>query len=85
MTQIIFLATLNKLLIDYFAKPLKAKYPNITVWLPYVAMLTGGVIGWLSGSNVFAGMFAEVVGRLLTAVLIGGGSGLIHDVFQAVK
>ena len=84
ITNILFLASLNKVLIDYLSTPVKRHYPELDLWwLLYVALGTGAVIGWLSGIDAFPNMFADgVTGRILTAVLIGGGSSLIHDVFD---
>jgi hypothetical protein len=52
-------------------------------WLLYVAALTGFGISWLAGVNLF-GVYIEnaVLGRVLTGLLVGGGSSLIHDVFD---
>ncbi|MCA9942842.1 MAG: hypothetical protein KC449_05150 [Anaerolineales bacterium] len=80
----LLLAVANTKVIDYFAEPAKKKYPGVDFWwLIYVALLTGAGIAWFSGVNLFADLIAHaLVGRVLSAVLVGGGSSLIHDVFD---
>lgn len=80
----LFLAVINKALVDYIVAPIRQKFPKADLWwVVYVALVTGGVIGWVSGINVLGDMLPDVAGRILTAVFIGGGSSLIHDVFDA--
>jgi len=79
------LAVANNAIVDYLANPVRKRYPDFDLWfLPYVAFATGGVIAYIADVNLFAfipGLVA-VPGRLLTAAVIGGGSGLIHKVFD---
>lgn len=81
----LFLATANKAIIDYLAQPVRQRYPDADLWwLVYVALATGAAVSWLAGINLFGDYVASVVaGQVLTAVLVGGGSSLIHDVFSA--
>jgi hypothetical protein len=80
----LFLAVINKALVDYIVAPIRQKFPEADLWwIVYVALATGGVIGWVSGVNILGEMLPDVAGRILTAVFIGGGSSLIHDVFDA--
>lgn len=79
------LAVLTERLVAYFVRPLfdtykVERYP----WLMYVGLVVGLVIGLLSNVNAFGDLFAPLVGRILTAVLIGGGSNLIHDVVDGI-
>jgi hypothetical protein len=78
----VFLAVVNRALIDYLAAPIRAKFAHDLWYLVYVSLATGSVIGWLSGVNLFAaiGTMPELVGRILTAVCIGGGANLLHDI-----
>lgn len=80
----LFLATVNKALVDYFAAPLRQKYPTADMWwLVYVALATGAIIGWFADLNLFTTYIANpLAGRLLTAIFVGGGSSLLHDVFD---
>ena len=79
------LAVANKAIVDYLANPLRQRFPDLDLWfLPYVAFVTGGIIAYLSGVNLFA--FIEglvgLTGRILTAAVVGGGAGLIHDIID---
>ena len=80
----LFLAVANKAIIDYLVAPVRQKWPDFDMWwLVYVALLTGGLIGWLSQVNVFVAYMPDaLVGRILSSILVGGGSSLIHDVFK---
>lgn len=79
-----FLATLNKILIDALTRPITEKYPNLDMWwLFYVALITGSLLGWFSEVNLVAEYIPNVLlGRILSSLLIGGGSTLIHEVFN---
>lgn len=84
LTVAIFLAAVNRSVVEYIAQPLKKRYPDHDFWwLLYVALLTGALIGWFAEVNLFAAYLPNLfAGRVLTAVLIGGGSSLIHDIFS---
>lgn len=84
LSTALFLAVINKALVDYIVAPIRQKFPEADLWwIVYVALVTGGLIGWVSGINILGDMLPDVAGRILTAVFIGGGSSLIHDVFDA--
>jgi len=80
----LFLATLNTKLIDWLAAPVREQWPDANLWwLIYVALATGAAIAWLSGVNLFAAYIDDgLLGRILSCILVGGGSSLIHDVFD---
>jgi hypothetical protein len=84
LSAALFLSVANKAIVDWIVGPVKKKFPNLDMWwLVYVALVTGGVIGWISQANVFAAYMPDVLtGRILTAILVGGGSSLIHDIFD---
>lgn len=84
LTVAIFLATTNKVAIDAILRPLKQRWPNREFWwFFYVSLITGGLVGWFAEINIFSDYVANVVlARLLTSILIGGGSGLVHDLFN---
>jgi hypothetical protein len=79
----VLLAVVNRALIDYLAAPIRQKFPDHDLWyLVYISLLTGGAIGWLAGVNLFGaiGSMPVTVGRILTALCIGGGANLLHDI-----
>lgn len=81
-----FLAMMNERLVEWFISPLFKRFGIDTSWLMYVALVTGGVISFLAAVNLFPGMFAqELVGVIISAIIVGGGSNLLHDVFGAAK
>lgn len=81
----LLLAAANMKIVDYFATPARQKFPDVDFWwLIYVALATGAVVAWFANVNLFADVIVnELAGRILTAVLVGGGSSLIHDVFDS--
>lgn len=83
LVAVISLAVLNTKLVDYFFEPLKRKFPDVDwFFIQYVSAATGIAIGVVSGLNLFTLMvptMAPILGRILTAVLIGAGSSVIHD------
>jgi len=49
-------------------------------WLMYVAWILAAYIIFVTKLNLFAAIIPDpVVGRLLSAVAIGGGSSILHD------
>lgn len=80
----LFLAAVNTALINYLAEPVRQKYPTIDLWwLLYVALATGFAIAWFAEVNLFGAYIeSELLGRILSGFLVGGGSKLIHDVMD---
>lgn len=80
----VLLAVVNTKLIDYLAAPLRQKFPNLDLWwLLYVSLVTGFAIGWFGNVNLFAVYVDNVLlGRVLSSLLVGGGSSLIYDIFD---
>jgi len=80
-----FLALVTNRVIEALVKPLKVKWPSLDLWwLIYPSWVLGGLLAWVAGVNLFGTYLpveAELVGRVLTAVVVGGGSNLIADVF----
>lgn len=84
LAQGIFLAVVNEKLIEYLTEPIRRRYEHVDFWwLLYVALVTGAAIGWLAEVNFFETLIVnEIVGRVLSSILVGGGSSLIHDIFK---
>ena len=79
-----FLSVVNTTIVDYLVRPIKAKYPNVDMWwMVYVSLFTGGVFVWFSQVNLFGSYLPDpLVGRILTAIVAGGGSNLLYRVFN---
>jgi len=80
----LFLGVVNMAIINYLAAPVREKKPEFDLWfLVYVALVTGFLISWFAGVNLFEDQIANaLLGRILSGILVGGGSSLIHDVFD---
>jgi hypothetical protein len=79
------LAVANKAIVDYLAEPVRKRFPDVDLWyLTYVAFVTGAALGFLADINLFAVApgLEGLAGRVLTAAVVGGGAGLIHDVID---
>lgn len=82
------LAVINNRIIEAILNPLKAKFPEWDFWwMMYVAWVTGGVISYLAGFNIFEPLFPDqpILGAVYTAIAIGGGSNLLADIIDALK
>jgi hypothetical protein len=80
-----FLALAANRITEAIVKPIKLKFPKLDLWwLIYPTWILGGGLAWAAGVDLFATYFPSdtaIVGRVLTAVVVGGGSNLIADVF----
>lgn len=85
LTNALFLAALNKALVDALVAPLRAKFPDIdTWWLVYVALVTGFALGWISDVNIFTEYIPhEITAKVLSSLMVGLGSNLLHQVFDS--
>jgi len=84
------LAVVNERIVEAISRPLFANVPVLKpyAWtLFYVALVTGCALGWLAELNGFTGLgeVPPVVGRIITAVVIGGGSSLVHELLPDGK
>jgi hypothetical protein len=81
-----FLALVNERLVGALLTPLFDKFGLDKFYLMYVAWVTGGVLCYFSGLDLFADAvpnLAPIARLVLTAVAVGGGSNLLHDIFDA--
>jgi len=83
----IFLALVNERIITYFITPLFGKFWGEGQWLLlYISAITGGALSFAAGIDLMAGTGIELaypVNLVVSAILVGGGSNLLHDVFFA--
>ena len=86
VTYALFLAFLTEVLVEHFiGKPLEQKAPLLDRWwLIYVALVVGGAICWFAGLNVFGALMPDLLGRILTCLIVGGGSELLHGIVNWV-
>jgi len=83
---VVFMAVVNERLIAGFVTPIFEKFSLDKFWLTYIAWLTGGLLTWATGMNLFAGYVPNpIVGLILTALVAGGGSNLLHNLFDKPK
>ena len=74
-----FMVLANRL-VAALITPLFDKYNLDKFWLMYVSWAISGVLVWLSGANLFVSYMPDpLVGKVLTAIVAGGGANLLHD------
>ena len=74
-----FMVLANRL-VEALITPIFDKYEIDKFWLLYVAWVLSGVLVFLANVNLFAGIIPnELIGKVLTAIVAGGGSNLLHD------
>ena len=67
-------------------KPLEQAAPMTPRWwLIYVALVLGAALGWFSEVNAFEGLIPVLVGRIVTSLLIGGGSPIVHALVNRAR
>lgn len=88
MAFVLLLAVINERFVEKLLKPLLSKIGGMD-YVAQVALVTGALISILFGIDVFTpiaealgiSMVVPWAGIALTAVLVGGGSNFIHDVW----
>ncbi len=74
-----FMVLANRL-VAALITPIFDKYAWDKFWLMFVAWALAGVFVWLADVNLFAAFIPNaLVGKILTAVVAGGGANLLHD------
>lgn len=74
-----FMVLANRL-VAALIRPIFDKYSLDPFWLMFVAWVVSGVLVWVSGVNLFTPYIpSELIGKILTAIVAGGGSNLLHD------
>ena len=78
---VVFMSVVANRLIDALVKPIYEKYQWDHFSLKYVSWVFGAGMVWFTGVNLFAGLVPDLAGLILTAVVAGGGSNFIYDLF----
>lgn len=79
----LFMATVCNRLVDGLVRPVFVRYNLDKFWLMYIAWIVGGILAYLTGVNLFAGLLPDdTTGKILTAIVCGGGANLINDLFK---
>lgn len=74
-----FMVLANRL-VEMLITPLFDHYELDKFSLMYIAWAFAGVLVFLAGVNLFEVYIPnEIIGKVLTAVVAGGGSNLLHD------
>ena len=82
---VIGMMVLANRLVAALVTPIFDKYGWDKFWLMFVSWALAGVLVWLSGINLFAAYFPSVlVGKILTAIVAGGGGNLLLDLTDTV-
>ena len=83
LASAVLLAVVVKAVLDYIAEPLRTKFPQLDLWwFNYVALVCGAVVAWFAELNLFASQVPNpILGRILTALVVGGGAKMLNDVF----
>jgi hypothetical protein len=71
---------LSNRLVAALITPIFDKYQVDKFWLMYVAWVMAGVLVFLADVNLFAEFIPNLlIGKILTAIVAGGGGNLLHD------
>ena len=77
---VIGMMVLANRLVAMLVTPIFDKYELDKFWLAYPAWILAGVFVWLTEVNLFAAFIPnQLIGQILTAIVAGGGSNLLHD------
>jgi hypothetical protein len=75
---------LSNRLVAALVTPIFDKYQWEKFWLMYVSWVLAGVLVFLADANLFEAYIANpLIGKVLTAVVAGGGGNLLHDLTDA--
>jgi hypothetical protein len=74
------IATLANAIIAAIVEPLFDKYSLDKFWLMYISWVIAGVLAFLGNINLFGAVFqSAIIGQVLTAVIAGRASNILHD------
>jgi hypothetical protein len=82
----VFVALMNERLVEVFIAKWFEHYKLDGFWLVPISWVTGGLIMAGTATNLFSWLFpSEIIGRIMTAIVVGGGSNMLHMVFSGVS
>jgi len=74
------ISTLANAIVEAIVRPIWEKYELDNFWIMYIAWAIAGVLVFLGSINLFASIFPnDMVGLILTAVIAGRASNILHD------
>lgn len=77
---VIGMMVLANRLVAALVTPIFEKYNLDKFWLMYIAWIVAGLLVWPTGVNIFGDVISnQIIGQVLTIVVAGGGSNLLHD------
>lgn len=76
-----------KTILDGIVSPIKKQYPAANLWwFDYVAWVLGAVVVWFAPLNMFeAAGIDPLLGRILTALAVGGGADVLNIILKAIQ
>lgn len=79
------LSLITERIVAALVAPIKQRWPDLNLWwLLYPSWVLGGLIAYFANINLLAELVPNLdplLGRVLTAVIVGGGANLLHDLF----
>lgn len=86
LTVALFLAMVANRLTEALIVPIVEKLKIDRFWLLYVSWVVAGVMVAFSGVNLFIDYIPDpAMGKILTAIVAGGGANFIADLFNRSK
>ena len=80
LAVVIGFMVLSNRLVAALITPVFDKYELDKFWLMYLAWVVSGVLVFLADVNLFTEFMPDpLIGKVLTAIVAGGGSNLLHD------
>jgi len=77
---VIGMMVLANRLVAALVTPIFEKYSLDKFWLLYIAWILAGVMVAFTDVNLFTSWIPnQLIGQILTAIVAGGGSNLLHD------
>jgi len=78
----LFLAYANEVIVEAVFSKLWKLLKWDRRWLYYVAIVTGAAASFASNLNIFPEPINPIVGQVFTALAVGAGSPILHDILK---